>query len=184
MIYFFKFLVSKYILSILLKSNHSFRYVYNGKCLLNDLDYHLFQPYLQPSNFISRAWSSFNLLLDFSITLYKGKSTLKISSGSNFHSDWIIFEKLLSEHLSRLDLKSSLEQNIDLVSSKMIQFKLLSGLNYLLLTFNRSLRSQLLFFLKSSTENEISNITKNLNSENFFNLSKYRVNPELSQNTE
>ena len=43
------------------------------------------------------------------------------------------------------------------------------------------LSSQLLFFLKSSAEQETSNITKNLNSENFFNLSKHRVNPQLSQ---
>ena len=97
-------------------------------------------------DFIYHAWSAFKLLVDFSFTLYHRKSLLKISSGNNFDRDWPIFENLLFEYLSKLDLKSSLEQDIGKSSSKMIQFKLLSGLNDLILTFNRAHRSKLLFF--------------------------------------
>ena len=122
------------------------------------------------NNFIAHAWTTYNLLLDLTITLYQGNWPLKISSGTNFQTDWIIFENLPSKNLNNLDLESSLKKKIELIPSKMIQFKLLSGLNDILLTFNRSLRSKLLFFLKSSAEQETSNITKNLNSENFFNL--------------
>ena len=124
------------------------------------------------NNFISCAWSTFTLLLNFWVTLYHGKSAIKISSITNFDSDWLIFKKLLFEHLSRLDLRSSLEQNISMASSKIIQFKLLSCLNDLLSTFKHSLCSQLLFFLKSYAEAEIFNITKNLSSENFLTYLK------------
>ena len=100
------------------------------------------------NNFIAHAWTTYNLLLDLTITLYQGNWPLKISSGTNFQTDWIIFENLLSKNLTNLDLKSSLKQKIELIPSKMIQFKLLSGLNDLLLSFNPSLEFSTTFLSK------------------------------------
>ena len=79
-------------------------------------------------NFISHAWTTYNLLLDLTMTLYQGNSPLKISSGANFHTDWFVFETLLFKNLTILDLESALKQRIKLIPSKMVQFKLFSGL--------------------------------------------------------
>ena len=61
----------------------------------------------------------------------------------------------------------------------MVQFKLLSGFSTLLSFLKQSLHLCLHLFLKNYADNEIVSITTNLQAENFFNLSKYSVNPAL-----
>ena len=113
--------------------------------------------------------------------IIKKKSPLKISSGLFFDEEWLGFERQLFAHLSVLNLQSTLELEIRNSMSKMVQFKLQSGLIDILNFLNRSLRSSLRQFLKTYAESEITAITKNLKSENFFNLSKHEVNPILTQ---
>ena len=96
--------------------------------------------------------SSFNRLKDISLTLYQGNSSLKISSGFSFDTDWLVFERQLFDHLSVLDLNSTFELEIRNSLNKMVRFKLQSGLVDILKFLNICLRSSLRHFLKSYTD--------------------------------
>ena len=66
----------------------------------------------------------------------------------------------------------------------MIQFKLLTGVRDVVFTFSTSLHNSLKAFLDESADDEIRRITFNLQSDNFFNLSKHQVNPALKSTLE
>ena len=129
--------------------------------------------------FISNTWDFLLNVDNISSAIYLEKSTLKISSGTSFESDWISFETKLFENLAALNIESHLKTEIKKSPSKMIQFKLLSKLDYLMNITYQSLHDRLKIFLENYANNEIQKITENLNSENFFNLSKYSVHPKL-----
>ena len=130
-------------------------------------------------NFITHAWNALKDLETLTLCFYLEKTSLKISSGADFQTDWVTFKSDLAKNLSLLNIEWTLTKEIDRLPSKMVQFKLFSGLNNLLGCLNQSLHLYLHQFLKNYADNEIDSITKNLQAENFFNLSKYVVNPAL-----
>ena len=114
-----------------------------------------FQNWVQcVKNFITNTWVSLIRVEKFSSAIYLEKSTLKISSCTSFESDWISFESKLFENLAALNIESHLKTEIKKSPSKIIQFKILSKLDYLLIILYQSLHDHLQIFLKNYTNNK------------------------------
>ena len=62
--------------------------------------------------FISNTWDFLLNVDNISSAIYLEKSTLKISSGTSFESDWISFETKLFENLAALNIESHLKTEI------------------------------------------------------------------------
>ena len=89
------------------------------------------------------------------MSFYLENSSLKISSGANFQTDWITFESHLVKNLILLNIESTYKKEVNTLPSKMVQFELLSGFEMLFFFLNRSLHSCLNLFLKNYADNEI-----------------------------
>ena len=129
--------------------------------------------------FIDQFWSMFKRVESLALTLFRGNSNLKLSSGPNFTVNWPRFKNSLFATLAQLDVEKHLKNEIDNSNSLMIRHRLYLGFENLISLFNQSLETVLEHYLKTYADEEINSISVNLKSKFFFNLSKNPVSPTL-----
>ena len=82
--------------------------------------------------FIDQFWSMFKRVESLALTLFRGNSNLKLSSGPNFTVNWPRFKNSLFATLAQLDVEKHLKNEIDNSNSLMIRHRLYLGFENLI----------------------------------------------------
>ena len=112
---------------------------------------------------------------DFCSSLFSEKHSLKLSSGPNFNSNFKAFSTLLLLDLRKLSIHDLTIATIKLSPSNYIRVQLLNSINIIQSRIRHLCRINLNRNMKMFINDEIVDITKSLNGDNFFNMSGFPV---------